>query len=153
MIAATATWYSRADSSPPRNPIAMAPDPPPAPDPAGKSTNNTGHATVPAAPSRLQHGQSSSQSGRQESSWAQSGGLRSADFSSPETGYDYENSDESESPRFQAILRVTSAPRKRFPGDIKSFSHELKSKGVRPFPFWKPRRLNKGDLGCSSGKI
>ncbi|KAL6001461.1 putative serine/threonine protein kinase ireh1 [Asimina triloba] len=39
-------------------------------------------------------------------------------------------------------MRVTSAPRKRFPGDIKSFSHELNSKGVKPFPFWKPRGLN-----------
>lgn len=59
-----------------------------------------------------------------------------------QTSYDCENPKESESPRFQAILRVTSAPRKRFPGDIKSFSHELNSKGVRPYPFWKPRRLN-----------
>jgi len=49
---------------------------------------------------------------------------------------------ESDSPRYQALLRMTSAPRKRFPGDIKSFSHELNSKGVRPFPLWKPRRLN-----------
>ncbi|CAN0902232.1 Probable serine/threonine protein kinase IREH1 [Linum grandiflorum] len=49
---------------------------------------------------------------------------------------------ESESPRLQAILRLTSAPRKRNPADIKSFSHELNSKGVRPFPFWKPRGLN-----------
>lgn len=59
-----------------------------------------------------------------------------------QTAYDYENPKESESPRFQALLRVTSAPRKRFPNDIKSFSHELNSKGVRPFPFWKPRGLN-----------
>lgn len=59
-----------------------------------------------------------------------------------QTAYDYENPKESESPRFQALLRVTSAPRKRFPSDIKSFSHELNSKGVRPFPFWKPRGLN-----------
>lgn len=59
-----------------------------------------------------------------------------------QTSYECENPKESESPRFQAILRVTSAPRKRFPGDIKSFSHELNSKGVRPFPFWKPRGLN-----------
>ncbi|XP_059624828.1 probable serine/threonine protein kinase IRE [Cornus florida] len=45
---------------------------------------------------------------------------------------------ELQSPRFQAILRVTSGRRKRAP-DIKSFSHELNSKGVRPFPFWKSR--------------
>ncbi|ONK65314.1 uncharacterized protein A4U43_C07F35850 [Asparagus officinalis] len=38
-------------------------------------------------------------------------------------------------------MQATSAPRKKFPGDIKSFSHELNSKGVRPFPFWKPRGL------------
>ncbi|KAI4347283.1 hypothetical protein L6164_008105 [Bauhinia variegata] len=85
------------------------------------------------ARSRLQNAESSAEAGRQEPSWAQSGGLRSSDVCTPE---------ESESPRFQAILRVTSAPRKRFPGDIKSFSHELNSKGVGPFPFWKPRRSN-----------
>ncbi|KAF8380457.1 hypothetical protein HHK36_027944 [Tetracentron sinense] len=45
---------------------------------------------------------------------------------------------EVQSPRFQAIMRVTSGRKKRAP-DIKSFSHELNSKGVRPFPFWKSR--------------
>ncbi|KAH7854620.1 hypothetical protein Vadar_016004 [Vaccinium darrowii] len=45
---------------------------------------------------------------------------------------------EMQSPRFQAILRVTSGRKKRAP-DIKSFSHELNSKGVRPFPYWKSR--------------
>ncbi|KAL0429658.1 UNVERIFIED_CONTAM: putative serine/threonine protein kinase IREH1 [Sesamum radiatum] len=83
--------------------------------------------------------------GRQfDTSWGDSGVLRSSDACTPEmkASYDCENPKESESPRFQAILRVTSAPRKRFPGDIKSFSHELNSKGVRPYPFWKPRRLN-----------
>ncbi|KAJ7949610.1 putative Kinase [Quillaja saponaria] len=45
---------------------------------------------------------------------------------------------EMQSPRFQAILRVTSGRRKRN-SDIKSFSHELNSKGVRPFPVWKHR--------------
>ncbi|KAA8542850.1 hypothetical protein F0562_024002 [Nyssa sinensis] len=92
--------------------------------------------------SRLQNGESSSEAGRNNSSWSDSGGLRSSDVCTPETSYDCENPKESESPRFQAILRVTSAPRKRFPADIKSFSHELNSKGVRPFPFWKPRGLN-----------
>ncbi|XP_020393480.1 probable serine/threonine protein kinase IREH1 isoform X2 [Zea mays] len=48
---------------------------------------------------------------------------------------------ESESPRFKAIMQATSAPRKRLPADIKSFSHELNSKGVCPFPFWKPRGI------------
>ncbi|KAF8655756.1 hypothetical protein HU200_060915 [Digitaria exilis] len=37
--------------------------------------------------------------------------------------------------------KATSALRKRAPADIKSFSHELDSKGVRPFPFWKPRGI------------
>lgn len=45
---------------------------------------------------------------------------------------------EIQSPRFQAILRVTSGHQKLSP-DIKSFSHELNSKGVRPLPFWKSR--------------
>ncbi|CAI9291024.1 unnamed protein product [Lactuca saligna] len=59
-----------------------------------------------------------------------SGGLRSSEICTPEMkiSYDCENSKESESPRFQAILWVTSAPRKRYPADIKSFSHELSSK-------------------------
>ncbi|PKA53557.1 Serine/threonine-protein kinase [Apostasia shenzhenica] len=48
---------------------------------------------------------------------------------------------ESESPRFKAIMQATNAPRKRHPADIKSFSHELNSKGVRPYPFWKPRNI------------
>lgn len=43
-----------------------------------------------------------------------------------------------QSPRFQAILRATSGRKKKTP-DIKSFSHELNSKGVRPFPVWKSR--------------
>ncbi|KAK8503970.1 hypothetical protein V6N13_021745 [Hibiscus sabdariffa] len=91
--------------------------------------------------SRLQNGESSSGAGRHES-WGHSGGLKSSDYRTPETSYDCENSKESESPRFQAILRLTSGPQKRFPADIKSFSHELNSKGVWPFPFWKPKRLN-----------
>ncbi|KAF8398958.1 hypothetical protein HHK36_014823 [Tetracentron sinense] len=94
--------------------------------------------------SRLQNGESSSEMGRYNSSRGHSGGLLSSDVCTPEVqaSYDCETPKESESPRFQAILRLTSAPRKRFPADIKSFSHELNSKGVRPFPFWKPRGLN-----------
>ncbi|KAK2664569.1 hypothetical protein Ddye_003143 [Dipteronia dyeriana] len=92
--------------------------------------------------SQLQTGESSSsEAGRCESSLGHTGGLRTSDVCTPEASYDCENPKESESPRFQAILRLTSAPRKRYPADIKSFSHELNSKGVRPFP-WKPRRLN-----------
>ncbi|XP_030472940.1 probable serine/threonine protein kinase IREH1 [Syzygium oleosum] len=87
---------------------------------------------LPAA-SSLANAESSSEAGHVDSSWGRAGDIRSSDVCTPE---------ESESPRFQAILRVTSAPKKRFPGDIKSFSHELNSKGVRPFPFWKPRGLN-----------
>ncbi|XP_044465999.1 probable serine/threonine protein kinase IREH1 isoform X2 [Mangifera indica] len=94
------------------------------------------------AKSRLQGGESSSEAGRYESSWGSTGRFRSSELCTPETSYDCENPKESESPRFQAILRVTSAPRKRFPADIKSFSHELNSKGVRPFPFMKPRGIN-----------
>ncbi|CAH1438912.1 unnamed protein product [Lactuca virosa] len=45
---------------------------------------------------------------------------------------------EMQSPRFQAIMRVTSGRKKKVP-DIKSFSHELNSEGVRPLPLWKPR--------------
>ncbi|KAF6150851.1 hypothetical protein GIB67_020934 [Kingdonia uniflora] len=94
--------------------------------------------------SRLQNGDSSSgsQMGQCNISSGLSGCLRSSDVSTPEPPFDCETPKESESPRFQAILRLTSAPRKRFPADIKSFSHELNSKGVRPFPFWKPRGLN-----------
>ncbi|KAJ3697699.1 hypothetical protein LUZ61_001404 [Rhynchospora tenuis] len=59
---------------------------------------------------------------------------------SESTSDPYETPKESESPRFKAIMQATSAPRKKGPGDIKSFSHELNSKGVRPYPnFWKPR--------------
>ncbi|CAM8906040.1 unnamed protein product [Rhodiola kirilowii] len=45
---------------------------------------------------------------------------------------------EIQSPRFQAIMRLTSGRKKRAP-DVKSFSHELNSKGVKPYPFMKPR--------------
>ncbi|KAG2314295.1 hypothetical protein Bca52824_017417 [Brassica carinata] len=60
------------------------------------------------------------------------------DSGTPENSYEVEP----ETPRNQALLRMTSAPRRRFSGDIKSFSHELNSKGVRPYPLWKPRRSN-----------
>ncbi|XP_009408996.2 probable serine/threonine protein kinase IREH1 [Musa acuminata AAA Group] len=60
--------------------------------------------------------------------------------SEAESPYDAcETPKESESPRFKEIMQATSVPRKKFPGDVKSYSHELSSKGVRPFPFWKPR--------------
>ncbi|KAL8161781.1 hypothetical protein V2J09_013270 [Rumex salicifolius] len=47
---------------------------------------------------------------------------------------------EMKSPRVRAILRLTSS-RKKKPSDIKSFSHELNSKGVRAFPYRKSRAL------------
>ncbi|XP_073018201.1 probable serine/threonine protein kinase IREH1 [Primulina eburnea] len=113
---------------------------------SGPSRDQSPHVTTAQARSRLQNGESSSgaATGQFDSSWGNSVGLLSSDACTPEikASYDCDNPKESESPRFQAILRVTSAPRKRFPGDIKSFSHELNSKGVRPYPFWKPRRLN-----------
>ncbi|CAN4100289.1 unnamed protein product [Withania somnifera] len=68
-------------------------------------------------PSRLQNGESSSEAGRFSSSWGYSGGMRNSDDCTPE-------------------VKETVSWR------YKSFSHELNSKGVRPFPFWKPRGLN-----------
>ncbi|PWA89379.1 protein kinase superfamily protein [Artemisia annua] len=100
---------------------------------------------LPLGRSPLRNGESSSSEAGRIKSRAYSGNLRrSSELCTPEmkTSYDCENPKESESPRFQAIMRVTSAPRKRYPTDIKSFSHELNSKGVRPFPLWKPRGLN-----------
>ncbi|KAL4575931.1 hypothetical protein LXL04_012018 [Taraxacum kok-saghyz] len=72
-------------------------------------------------------------------SWGQSKSLQVQLLS--DTGMEGSNSafaKEMQSPRFQAIMRVTSGRKKKVP-DIKSFSHELNSEGVRPFPLWKPR--------------
>ncbi|WOL09240.1 putative serine/threonine protein kinase IREH1 [Canna indica] len=80
--------------------------------------------------------------GKANISWNKYEDLKSnATFASEaESPYDAcETPKESESPRFKEIMQATSAPRKKVPGDVKSFSHELSSKGVRPFPFWKPR--------------
>ncbi|KAL1151686.1 hypothetical protein V6Z11_A09G058900 [Gossypium hirsutum] len=66
-----------------------------------------------------------------KSPWNQSKSLRAPSPLSTE---------EMQSPRFQAVLRVTSGRRKKAP-DVKSFSHELNSKGVRPFPLKKSRVL------------
>lgn len=75
--------------------------------------------------------------------WSQSKPLKvpSPSASSAE-GSHAASSKEMQSPRFQAILRATSGRRKRV-SDIKSFSHELNSKGVRPLPFWKSRALGR----------
>lgn len=71
--------------------------------------------------------------------WSQSKSLRiQSPFNLGSEGSNAAFGKEIQSPRFQAILRVTSGRKKRTP-DIKSFSHELNSKGVRPYPYWKPR--------------
>ncbi|EPS71542.1 hypothetical protein M569_03217, partial [Genlisea aurea] len=57
-------------------------------------------------------------------------------------GYNASLAREMQSPRFQAILRLTSGRKKR-ERDIKSFSHELNSKGVRPLPLWKSRGIDR----------
>ncbi|KAL8539609.1 hypothetical protein ACS0TY_001277 [Phlomoides rotata] len=59
-------------------------------------------------------------------------------------GYQAAFAKEMQSPRFQAILRLTSGRKKSAP-DIKSFSHELDSRGVRPLPFWKSRAFARMD--------
>ncbi|KZV17816.1 hypothetical protein F511_01625 [Dorcoceras hygrometricum] len=72
--------------------------------------------------------------------WSQSKSLK---VPSPRTsgsaGFHATFAKEMQSPRFQSIIRLTSG---RTP-DIKSFSHELNSKGVRPLPFWKSRALGR----------
>ncbi|ONK75309.1 uncharacterized protein A4U43_C03F15510 [Asparagus officinalis] len=93
---------------------------------------------------RNQIGNADLTSGQLGNSWNHSEGIKSSAACTieAESAYDAcETPKESESPRFKAIMQATSAPRKKFPADIKSFSHELNSKGVRPFPFWKPRGL------------
>ncbi|XP_050375696.1 probable serine/threonine protein kinase IREH1 [Argentina anserina] len=119
-------------------------------DNAGSNSDSMSTSSVPfrdqspnvAAPPSQSGGESSAEAARKIASRGRSGVLTSSELCTPEPSYDCENPKESESPRFQAILRLTSAPRKRHPADIKSFSHELNSKGVRPFPIWKPRGLN-----------
>lgn len=80
------------------------------------------------------------------SSWGSPGCSSSTDAHIQETEAPCGTSDaakETESPRFQALLRVTRGPWKnKLTNDIKSFSHELDPRGVRPFPSWKPRKFN-----------
>ncbi|CAL9067054.1 probable serine/threonine protein kinase IREH1 [Musa acuminata AAA Group] len=81
-------------------------------------------------------------SGKAKLSWNKYEGFKnqSTFTSEAESPYDgCETPKESESPRFKEIMQATSAPRKKNPGDVKSFSHELSSTGVRPFPFSMPR--------------
>ncbi|KAL3697486.1 hypothetical protein R1sor_011562 [Riccia sorocarpa] len=50
---------------------------------------------------------------------------------------------ETESPRFQALLRMTGGPKKKKLGnDIKSYSHELDPRGVRSHDYWKLHSFN-----------
>ncbi|GLT40305.1 hypothetical protein SLA2020_144500 [Shorea laevis] len=73
--------------------------------------------------------------------WSQSKSLRAPSPLNPALESNHAAfAKEVQSPRFQAILRVTSGRKKKAP-DVKSFSHELNSKGVRAFPFWKSRAL------------
>lgn len=80
------------------------------------------------------------------SSWGSPGCSSSTDTHIQESEAPCGTSDgakETESPRFQALLRVTRGPWKnKLTHDIKSFSHELDPRGVRPFPSWKPRNFN-----------
>ncbi|WOL11523.1 putative serine/threonine protein kinase IRE isoform X1 [Canna indica] len=59
----------------------------------------------------------------------------------------FEATKEMESPRFRAILRATSGRRKRHPADVKSFSHELNSKGTttQQIPIRKLRGLGSSE--------
>ncbi|CAI9092071.1 OLC1v1027218C1 [Oldenlandia corymbosa var. corymbosa] len=71
--------------------------------------------------------------------WSQSKSLKNpSPRNSGSEGHHATLSKEMQSPRFQAILRLTSGRRRKV-HDIKSFSHELNSKGVRALPFWKSR--------------
>ncbi|KAL2623947.1 hypothetical protein R1flu_008192 [Riccia fluitans] len=50
---------------------------------------------------------------------------------------------ETESPRFQALLRMTGGPKKKKLGnDIKSYSHELDPRGVRSHDYWRSHSFN-----------
>ncbi|KAJ6671958.1 SERINE/THREONINE-PROTEIN KINASE [Salix viminalis] len=77
--------------------------------------------------------------GGEKVSWSHSKPLRTHSQLNPATEGNHATffAKEIQSPRFQAILRLTSGRMKR--PDVKSFSHELNSKGVRPFPVWKSR--------------
>ncbi|CAN8251890.1 unnamed protein product [Cochlearia groenlandica] len=72
--------------------------------------------------------------------WSQSKSVRVTTNPNPGLESSHVGTKETHSPRFQAILRVTSG-RKKKAHDIKSFSHELNSKGVRPFPVWRSRAV------------
>lgn len=52
---------------------------------------------------------------------------------------------ETESPRFQALLRMTGGPRKGNK-DIKSFSHELDPRGLRSHEFLCPQSFHDLDV-------
>ncbi|KAK4480599.1 hypothetical protein RD792_013677 [Penstemon davidsonii] len=103
---------------------------------------NKGKDGMDLKPKFSQHAPTFLEQGK-KAQWSQSKSLRvpSPNRSGSE-GYHAAFAKEMQSPRFQAILRMTSGRKKRAP-DIKSFSHELDSKGVRPLPFWKSRALGR----------
>ncbi|KAL5699611.1 non-specific serine/threonine protein kinase [Ranunculus cassubicifolius] len=79
---------------------------------------------------------------RRKHLWSQSKSLKMPTGINPEfqgLHAPFDPTKEMQSPRFRAILRVTSGRRRR--SEVKSFSHELNSKGVKPYPFWKSRGL------------
>ncbi|KAL7229553.1 hypothetical protein ACSBR2_008125 [Camellia fascicularis] len=93
----------------------------------------------PRSKSSIPHHNATSLEPGKKVQWSQSKSLRApSSLSLGLEGHHAAFAKEIQSPRFQAILRVTSGRKKRA-ADIKSFSHELNSKGVRPFPFWKSR--------------
>ncbi|KAF5480281.1 hypothetical protein F2P56_001043 [Juglans regia] len=106
----------------------------------GDDSISTTAAVPPATKlSNLHHRTSSLLEQEKKVQWSESRSLRAPLPLNPSLEANHAAlAKEIQSPRFQAILRVTSGRKKRTP-DIKSFSHELNSKGVRPFPVWKSR--------------
>ncbi|CAH2036122.1 unnamed protein product [Thlaspi arvense] len=89
---------------------------------------------------------SESGTGQFDASTSDSRPVGISEFGIPEISFGVETPKESESPHLQALLRISSAPRKWDSRYVKSFSHELNSKGVQPFPLWKPRRSDRSEV-------
>ncbi|URD86110.1 hypothetical protein MUK42_27582 [Musa troglodytarum] len=92
-------------------------------------------------------------SGKAKLSWDKYEGFKnqSTFTSEAESPYDgCETQKESESPRFKEIMQATSAPRKKNPGDVKSFSHELSSTGMK---FEKAKEEVNSDLAIFAGDL
>jgi hypothetical protein len=60
---------------------------------------------------------------------------------------------EIESPRFQALLRMTGGPRKGKTPDIKSFSHELDPRGIRSHEFMRPHSLHELEVCATTASL